>query len=329
MKIPDIYFEEVYAKSTEFIEGGVSEVFDYKDENGHIRNTFIRRSLEDVNEEYKDYFDITTPYGYGGPVIVELNGNKETLLKNYEEAFNKYCNDNNIITEFIRFHPVIQNALDFKMVYETQYLRNTVATIVEGIEDPFMDQFSRSARKKIRRMLRDDKISYEVIESPENLDTFKKIYYDTMDRNDAKDFYYFDDEYFEFVDEKLKNNLLNVNIYYEDKCIASGLYFYYYPYIHTHLSGTDQEYLDMSPAYLLKYATLEFAKDKKIKLIHYGGGTTNDEKDSLFVFKSRFTNEGFFDFYIGKKVYDKEIYEKLVKITKTEDSSFFPKYRDK
>ena len=32
--------------------------------------------------EGKQYYDIVTPYGYGGPVIVEAS-NKELLLKEY------------------------------------------------------------------------------------------------------------------------------------------------------------------------------------------------------------------------------------------------------
>lgn len=38
----------------------------------------------------QDYYDIVTPYGYGGPIIEESK-NKEILLQNYNEAFKRYC----------------------------------------------------------------------------------------------------------------------------------------------------------------------------------------------------------------------------------------------
>lgn len=63
------------------------------------------------------YYDIVTPYGYGGPMILETN-NGEKLKKEYSEAFGKYCSDHKIVSEFIRFHPIFQNYLDVDDSYD-------------------------------------------------------------------------------------------------------------------------------------------------------------------------------------------------------------------
>lgn len=323
----DIYFLEEYAKSTEFLNRGQYKSYLYEDENGSILNIFLIRKIElDGIELDKDYYDIQTPYGYGGPIITSLKGDKKSLIKNYIVDFRKYCKDNNIVSEFIRFHPIEKNYEDFSDVMDIKFIRKTVATVLKDKEDPFMEEFGKSSRKLIRKILKED-ISYEVIENPDDLDKFIKIYYDTMDRNDASDFYYFTEEYFDYLLKNLKNNILTINIYYDDKTIASGLYFYFDKYLHAHLSGTDHNYLHLSPAYLLKYLTLEWGKKHNIEYIHYGGGTTNDPNDGLLRFKSKFTKEGFFDFYVGNNIYNQEIYDKLVALTNTEDSEYFPKYR--
>lgn len=325
--LPDIYFTKEYAKSTEYLLTGKIQSFVYEDENGKILNVFLKRKIELENVELdKIYYDIQTPYGYGGPIILELKGNKEELVNSYMNEFEKYCLKNNIVAEFVRFHPLLNNSKDFKNIYETIYMRKTVATVLKDKKDPFLEEFSKSTRKLIRKILKEE-IKYEIIEKPLNLDEFKKIYYDTMDRNEALDYYYFSNEYFDYILENLHENTININIYFDNKCIASGLYFIYKNFMHAHLSGTNHNYLYLSPAYILKYLTLEWGKTHNIDFIHYGGGTTNSEDDSLLKFKSKFTKEGFFDFYIGKKIFNKEVYDYLVEKTKTEDKEFFPKYR--
>ena len=93
-----------------------------------------------------------------------------------------------------------------------------------------------------------------------------------MNRNEASDYYYFDDDYFSDCLRYYGKNILLVEAYWEGKTIAAGLYFFYGKIIAAHLSGTLSEYLHLSPAYIIKYATAEWAKNNGIEYIHYGGG---------------------------------------------------------
>ena len=68
----DIYFEENYGKLYEKMEGGKQEIFTFSCEYGKVRHQFIKRTING------EWFDLITPYGYGGPVIVETT-NKEAL----------------------------------------------------------------------------------------------------------------------------------------------------------------------------------------------------------------------------------------------------------
>lgn len=59
-----------------------------------------------------EYFDFATPYGYGGWIIE--GDNLEELFSEYTE----WLTDNKIISEFVRFHPMLQNQIGCENFYE-------------------------------------------------------------------------------------------------------------------------------------------------------------------------------------------------------------------
>lgn len=320
----DLYFDENYGKLYEKIENGKATVFEYEDENGKITNQFLKREIPEKIDE-KNYFDLVTPYGYGGPII-HYSSDKEKLLVNYEKALKKYCEENNIVSEFVRFHPIVKNYEDFSAMYNAQYMRKTLITKLDE-EEPEVNQFGKSARKNIRQAMNKG-VSFRVTENPDSIVSFKEIYYSTMDRNNATDYYYFDDEYFSDILKYYKENLVLIEAIFEEKIIAAGLYFTYKDIIHIHLSGTLNEYLYLSPAYILRYVITIWGKENGYKLIHHGGGRTNSEEDSLYLFKKNFAKLYDVDFYIGKKIWNEELYNKLCEIKNVNpNESFFPAYR--
>ena len=326
----DIYFKRKYGELYEKIENGKVEVFKFKNELGSIRSMFIKREIP-IKINNKTYYDLTTPYGYGGPIIIDCidSNSKQELVQGFYKFFNDYCKVNNIVSEFIRFHPILQNHIDFKDIYKIQYMRKTLGTNLKEFDDPVHSEFSKSCRKVIRRALKNG-ITYDIEKGPDSIDEFKEIYYSTMDRNDASDYYYFDDEYFNNTINNFRENVIVVKAKYEGKTIASGLYFIYNKIIHIHLSGTLKEYLNLSPAYILKYAVTIWGKENGYELIHHGGGRTNSEDDSLYKFKKRFANNTEFDFYVGKKIWNVDVYNKLCELKRVDyNMEFFPAYRVK
>ncbi|MCA0386429.1 MAG: GNAT family N-acetyltransferase [Firmicutes bacterium] len=324
----DIYFEYNYGKLYEKIENGKCEVFNYEDMYGKIEYMFIKRRIpfKYCNE---DFFDITTPYGYGGPRVVESINNKKILLDNFSNAFREYCITNNIVSEFVRFHPLINNVNDFEEFYEIEFNRKTIGTNLKISSDPIQDEFSKSCRKEIRKALNNE-VTFNVITDVkrEDLEQFKEIYFSTMERNQAAEYYYFDDNYFDDCLIGLHDNILLVEACFKNKVIAMGLYFQHGKFIHAHLSGTLTEYLNLSPAYVLKYALAKWGKENEFDIIHYGGGKTNLPDDKLYRFKKKFGQNTEFDFFIGKKVWNQNIYSKLCEIVNSSnDSNYFPAYR--
>lgn len=323
----DIYFNNNYGLLYEKIENGASTVFELKTKNGTVKNLFLKRKAPSVNGQ--DYYEIITPYGYGGAVIEDLTGDKNELVKEYEQAFSEYCKEQNIVCEFVRFHPIVNNAKDFESVYSPIFSRKTLGTNLVDFEDPIASEFSKSTRKKIRKALNSG-VTYVIDENPSNLDEFKEVYYATMDRNNAADYYYFGDEYFENVLKFFKDNTITCKAVLDGKTIAMGLYFISDGILHIHLSGTFSEYLHLSPAVVLRFGVCEWAIKNGYKLIHHGGGRTNDPEDSLYTFKKNFAQNTEFDFYIAKKIWNKDAYNAICENEGVDSNAdFFPAWRSR
>lgn len=332
---PDIYFRDGYGKVNEKIEGGTAQIFRFNCEYGVIVHQFIKRRIpETITGGRDDLYDIITPYGYGGPLIIDVDtDNKDELTEEFGRAFGEYCADNRIVSEFIRFYPVYRNHEPMEKIYNPICVRHTVGTDLAGYEDPVAAEFSKSCRKNIRRCINRG-ITYKVTEHPEKLDGFKEVYYSTMKRDKAEDFYYFGDDYFNGLISRFRDNLLFVEAIYENKTIAAGIYFISDGIIDIHLSGTLSDYLGLNPAYVLRYAVTVWGKEHGYSMIHHGGGTSNAPDNSLYLFKKQFGQNTEFEFYVGKKVWNRQIYDELCRNAGIESNSgditksaFFPEYR--
>lgn len=328
LQYPDIYFEPAYARLYLQPEEEAVE-YRFENENGVISNLFIKRKIETlVNGQ--TFYDIITPYGYGGPIIKTLaeGADKQQLVNDYAQAFAAYAEENHIVSEFVRFHPVLGNALDFKEPYNAVYNRTTIGTNLT-FDDVIGQEFAKHTRKDIRRILHNPDIHYVYDEAPATLDDFIEVYYSTMDRDGADEMYYFDRHYFQQMLDTLPGHIMTCKVLLGEKTIAMGVYFRYGKYLHAHLSGTISEYLNYSPAYILKYAMALYGHEKGYEVIHYGGGDSTDPENSLLKFKKKFGKNTEFDFYIGRKIWNEAAYVALCreKNVDPETTGFFPAYR--
>lgn len=322
----DIYFTKAYAEVNELIEDGEAIFIELENQYGHITHSAIKREI-DIDIDGTKYYDLVTPYGYGGPVIHRWT-NIEKLVETYEAALLEYCEAHHIVSEFIRFHPLFQNQEAFRGIYDVKYLRQTVGTDLKRFDDTFQNEFGATARRRIRNLIKEEKYSCVLTRGFNDIEDFITIYKDTMDRRHATDFYYFDRNYFHELKRRFSDQLLTTSVYYQGEIIAMGLYFISGDIIHDHLNGTKATHLHHSPAYLLKYTMLNWARQNGYALIHYGGGVSNAEDDSVLKFKKGFSKNTAFKFHIGSRIWNRAVYEALCKKRGVDSAAdFFPAYR--
>lgn len=258
----DIYFTTEWGELNTYIEEGKPHIFECKTEFGSIKNLFIMRKIP-MLVDGEQYYDLSSPYGYGGPYIENCQpGRKQELLSEYEKQFGKYCREHKIVSEFVRFHPIVENGIDFKEIYNAECIKHAVGTSLEK-DNPAQEEFSKSCRKNIRKALNAG-VQWKIAKSPQSISSFIKVYYSTMDRNEVGKFYYFSESYFQKCLELFGENIILVEAVYEGNVIVAGFYICYGPVIHAHLSGTLREYIHLSPAYVIKYATAVWGKSMAI-----------------------------------------------------------------
>jgi lipid II:glycine glycyltransferase (peptidoglycan interpeptide bridge formation enzyme) len=327
----DIYFTPQYCKIYENNGDGILKNFSMNSRYGKVYYNFLIREIDWVIDN-KRYYDITTPYGYGGPLFYDYETDEDlkNLILEFKEEFEEYCQENDIVSEFIRFHPLIKNYLFMDNYMEISHIRDTVYIKLDSEKQIWHDMES-TCRNKVRKAEKNN-VYIELNNSEESLQTFIKLYNRTMVKNNAISYYFFKDKFFYDTMELLKGNIYIFNAVYDSKIISSALIMKYNEFAHYHFSGADPEYLKLAPNNLLLYKVALWAYENGCKYFHLGGGYLGNN-DSLFEFKKSFSKNNLLKFYIGKKIHNKEIYIKLteewekVNNNKEKKNNFFPIYR--
>ena len=323
----DLYFNPNYARVYESIDGK-SDTFLFQSPYGKIQNTFILRPIKWELDGQK-WYDIVTPYGYGGPIILECN-DIEKLMEGYQQAFTSYCQEKNIVCEFIRFH--LFDNVDVREHYYGQtanVLDNVVVDTALDYDTIWMN-YEHKVRKNVKKA-RNNGLEICIEQNLNHLDDFLNIYYATMDRNQATDYYYFKRSYFEDIARLLPENYIYFHVMKDGVVIATELVLCSENYAYSFLGGTNEAYYAMRPNDFLKDCIIRWCSETGRKYFVLGGGYHKD--DGIYRYKRSFTQLEDIPFYVGRAVLNQPIYDRLVQLRAEEspdfdrESNYFPLYR--
>ena len=259
-------------------------------------------------------YDLETPYGYGGPLSDGLIPEEDQ--QRFQTEMAEFCRVENIISQFVRFHPLLGNESLMPLAFETRYMRDTIFidTSCEALINQNMDSKSRNMVRKAAK----NGVTIEQKDISEYED-FLSMYEETMLRDQAEDYYFFKREYFESQRE-LNHNATIFYAIREEIPIAGAIIYYNNRFAHYHLAGTQTEYRQYAPSNLLLYEVACWAARNGIRQFHLGGGMAPE--DSLFGFKKQFNKNGRLPFVIGRTVFNRERYQSLLKLRKQADPDF-------
>ena len=298
----DVYFTEEYVK---LYESSSEQAFCFicKNEKHILLFPILRREFI-----YRDsiYFDFETPYGYGGPIS---NNDSDIFKQAALKAIYDFCVENCYIAGFTRFHPLLSNEVSFTALGDVVNDRDTVAIDLSLSEDEiWKKEINTKNRNTIKKGIKNG-LHFVVDDKFDYLDSFIELYNRTMKKLSAENFYYFDNEYYQRLKESLGDSFLGVTLF-ENRIVSAAIFFYSKEYGHYHLSGSDADYLYLSPNnFMLYHAALEL-KRRGVEKFHLGGGTSSDPADSLLGFKSRFSQDRY-KFCFGKSVFNKNLYKDI------------------
>ena len=298
----DIYFKEEYVylyKST--TEEPCCLVI--HEGNFYMLFPFLKRTFY---YQHQCYFDFETAYGYGGPVY---NTCDESFIKNSLSTLYETFNKHFYIAGFVRFHPLMENYYGFEAIGKIIFDRKTIAIDLSQSESVIlMDEIHTKNRNVIKKAEKNG-LEFIVDENFLYLPSFIKLYNSTMDKLSADGFYYFSTSYYQNLRKHIANSFLGI-VKKNNDVLSAAIFFYHPPYSHYHLSGSNKEFLYLSPNNFMLYQAALELKRRGAQLFHLGGGTTSSESDSLYCFKSRFSKNRY-QFAIGKLIFNSSVYQNL------------------
>jgi len=319
----DVYYLRGYVKAFH-IHGDGEPFLLYYEENG-LRAIYVYMRRETT---LLGVYDSVTPYGYGG-VLFEGDTSEENR-KAFWKAYVAKMKAGNIVDNFVRYHPVLNNAVPMKDVSNVIDLGMTIAFDLTSPEVIWENIISKN-----RNMIRKAEKNGVEIRHDKDLKLFKdfrRIYNATMNKDNAEEYYYFGDKFYESIHNDLHDNYEMFYAVLNGEIIAMSIMLYGNKQMHYHLSGSVIEYRNLAPSNLLLYKAALWGCEHGFKTFHLGGGVGSGE-DNLYKFKAAFNRNSDYQFSIGKEIFDQEKYDELVAIRASKDSCFnkesnyFPLYR--
>jgi ribosomal protein S18 acetylase RimI-like enzyme len=271
-------------------------------------------------------FDATSPYGYPGPIGIGTDD--PAFLRVALVAGFQVLRDAGLVSAFIRLHPLLNPTPPEGMGTLVAH-GDTVRIDLTLASAELWAQTRLNHRRDITRAARLGYVA-RMDEEWRHLESFRRLYLQTMERRSAIRFYFFEGAYFEGLRDALGEHLHLCVVERAGVVAAAGLFVETDGIVQYHLSGTGEAFRDVQPTKLMMHFVRSWAKERGNKILHLGGGV-GGAADSLLQFKIGFSplrNT----FVTLRAVIDKQEYDRLVaargpRLDPGVLTGFFPAYR--
>ncbi len=329
----DLYHLPEYVEIAAEHEGGRPVAAVVTDGRSSLMLPLVLRPLAVAGRSVTEDLDAVSPYGYPHPLFVSPHGSLEPAF--VPGAFARLTSsfrDQRIITAFVRLHPLlpfpVQEAMAIGPIVNHG---QTVAIDLTRDTDTIRAEMRENHSRWVRRGLEAGH-KFVVADTHSDMADFIDIYADNMAFVEASAYYFFSQEYFEALIERLSGRVHLAFLEIDGQRACGMILSEVGGIVEYHLGGTRSEFRCQSPMVLLTYEVALWAKKRGNRVLHLGGGVGGCT-DSLFRFKAGFSNSRY-PYRTWRIVADLEAYEALVRewerianLPADPPTGFFPAYR--
>ena len=282
-------------------------------------------------------YDITNLYAFGGPVTRAGDEQADRRLHaDFHLDFTQYCLSNRIATQFVAFHPLLEN---HKGLQETGLVevkpRKPVVWIdlTADVADLFRD-LPRNHRWSIAKARRLGVRTRVEPCDPPAPDIFRQLYRAKMEALAADERWLLPHSYCEDFSQCLGPQRISLfNATQDGEILASAMTLRSDEIAYYHLVGARGDARRFCADHLLLHDLALWAKAQGCKQLLLGGGVEPD--DGVFRFKARFSSRRSW-FFTANIIYDERLYRRLCDARDSWDPpdagarrshEFFPAYR--
>jgi serine/alanine adding enzyme len=311
LELPDAYLLRQYVEGAALLDVGRPTFLHLAAPGGRVVFACLVREIQGGG------FDVTTPYGYGGPVAV----GEQPPVERFYELYERWCSDRGIVTSFVRFHPLFANHRQAPPPFHVELLAPTIGWLLDAGRDLLAGMHPK--HRNVVRKAGAAGVTVTAVAAPADLGPFVELYEETMRRRDAAPFYFFPPAYWERL-LSLGERLVVFDAVLDEELLASALCLATMPWLHYHLSATSERARTTGASNLVLFEAAKWAQARGFTCFHLGGGL-GGRQDSLYEFKRRFDPAGECECAIGKAVHDPGRYAELAGDGGLD--GFFPAYR--
>ncbi len=274
----DFYHLPAYVELCAAQEGGEARALHVQDGQRAMLLPIIVRPIP------KGGHDASSPYGYPGPL---LNGTEDRgFLEDALAEGIRELESEGLVSLFVRMHPLLNRAQPTGIGVLVRH-GDTVAIDLTLPSDALWSQTRRGHRYDINRLLKAGH-HLGIDTDPPHFETFRHLYRRTMARVSADAYYFFDDAYFDGLQEAL-GSLLHLAVVEIDGIVAAaGLITETCGIVQMHLEASDERFARLAPGKLIYHGVRSWAKERGDRWFHLGGGLGAAD-DSSMLFKAGFS----------------------------------------
>lgn len=307
-----VYFSQQYYKAYLEVESYPAKCFwSYIDERNYLFYPFLLRSINDLGYDlYGKYYDICGAYGYNGPMgyVEDCDFIAMFNAKLQEHLYNEH-----VVTEFVRYCPITDNRHFHNYIKQINVLDNVFIDLSMGIDWVWNESFGHRVRTAVRK---GDSYGLRCVIkngndiSSKEIEDYNSIYINTMQRNQAANFYFFGTKFIQSIIKELKDHAIISLTYLEDIPITSELILSDGKNAYGFLGGTLNQFYNYKANTYQRWKILEYLYSIGIRKYSMGGGAVRD--DGIFKFKMSFAQGCNNPFYIGTHVHNDRVYQEII-----------------
>lgn len=324
----DVFFTSGYLRLWQRHGDGKALGAVYRDRDGLVLYPFILRDLSTVDYlggEFAGLYDVTSPVGFGGPLVRHLTG--EETLAGFRAEIDDWCHANAVVSEFVRFHPLLETSLGMERHLDIEEAGKIVWARLDRGGSSLIESLSVPTRRNIRRAL-DAGLTCSVERDDEAWERFAELYLENALRRKALPAYRYDAAHFRNLRELLGPAAVLFGARLGGRLVAAALFLRSHDFVHFDALGADREFARLRPANVLLFEAMQWARGTTATALNLGGGYRGD--DEFFRFKYGFTQQ-LAPRRVGRAIHLFEPYARAEQLRDEQgeilDCQYFPSYR--
>ena len=235
-----------------------------------------------------DIFDAVSPYGYPGFLLNDAAASDVWFLNAAIDRLLAEFRSRNICSAFLRLHPILNAGLKFVQSPRISIRTSETVSIDLQLSEAEMWQQTRSEHRTAINKIKRAGFATNFVGFSKNIDLFKEVYEQTMQRVGASSQYFFSEEYFRRLSAATGDMLHLCLVEMDGEVACVGLFSECCNIVQYHLGGTRSEFMKFGPTKLMFHAVRNWARERGNEILHLGGGLGGAE-DSLYHFKAGFS----------------------------------------